>query len=88
MGIFKKLKNGGKTYYKVYSKCSNPDHSKIILTSSKDGDFEKNAKNKNKELLDKIFGEAHCDKCTINVDKLGEDSNIKKAKKIYTYIEC
>lgn len=88
MGIFKKLKNGGKTFYKVYTKCSETEHSKIMLVSSKDAEFEGKIKSKNKELLDKIFGEAHCDKCTINVDRLGEDSNIKKAKKIYSFIEC
>ena len=88
MGLFSKLKNGGKTFYKVYTKCSSAEHSDIFLVASKDSDFETKAKNKDKELLQKIFGENFCDKCTVCVDKLGEDSNIKKAKKIYSFKEC
>ena len=38
-------------------------------------------------LLTKIFGDAFCDKCIISVDKLGDDSNVKKVKKIYSSVE-
>lgn len=84
MGLFKKK---GNNLYKVYCKCSDQEHSSIVLLKSKDKEIETKLKNKDKTILDTLFGDKYCDKCTINVDKLGEDSNIKKAKKIYTYIE-
>lgn len=83
MGLFKKSK---RKYYKVYAKCSEIEHGKIVVISTKEEDFEKRVKNKEKELLDKIFGK-YCEKCTISVDLIGKDSSIKKIKKIYSYIE-
>lgn len=84
MGFLKKNK---KQYYKVYAKCSDSEHGKILLVSTKEEDFEKRVKNKEKELLIKIFGDKYCEKCIINVDLVGKDSSIKKIKKIYSYIE-
>ena len=84
MGLFKKK---GTTYYKVYCKCSDTEHGSIVLLKSKDKEIETKLKNKDKTTLDTILGDKYCDKCTINVDRLGEDSNIKTAKKIYTFIQ-
>lgn len=87
MGLFKKISRGGKNYYKVYSKCQTEEHGKILLVSSKEKDLDKKIKDKNADILKSIFGDEYCEKCTINVDLLGDDANIKKAKKIYQFIE-
>lgn len=85
MGLIKKLFSGGKSHYKVHIKCDN--HSKVMVVTTKIEDFEDKIKSRDSEILTKIFGDAYCDKCIISVDKLGEDSNVKKVKKIYSSVE-
>lgn len=81
------LKRNKKKYYKVYGKCSDSEHVKILLVSTTEEDFETKIKNKDKDLLNKLFEDKYCDKCIIHVDLVGKDSSIKKIKKIYSYIE-
>lgn len=85
MGLIKKIFKGNKEYYKIYTKCSNSEHERTFIVSTKEKDFEEKMKKKDADTLNKALP-SHCDKCVINVDKI-EDGNVKKSKKIYTLIE-
>lgn len=87
MGLIKKLMSGGKSHYKVHSRCDKQEHGKVVVVTTKMEDLEEKIKERDSEILTKIFGDAYCDKCIISVDKLGEDSNVKKVKKIYSSVE-
>ena len=87
MGLLKKLITGNKSFYKIQVKCSTTEHSNVFLVSSKEKDLDVKVKNKDTETIKKILGDKYCDKCSVSLDKLGEDASIKTAKKIYTLIE-
>jgi hypothetical protein len=82
MGLFAKLKNGKKKFYKAIQKCDSTNNGGVVIACSKDGrDLKQLVKDGDEEIVKALFSH-HCSKCSYTFDDLALE-DVRGAKKIY-----
>lgn len=86
MGLFAKLKNGKKRFYKAIQKCDSTNNGGVIIVCSLSGrDLKQAVKDGDETVIDALFSH-HCSKCSYNLEDLAFE-DVRGAKKIYEYKE-